>query len=166
MDFIFGVTIFLLILILSMKFLSENSTGYEENNDDFFEEINKFSQSLMGTGIPVNWTEEHVTSIGLINEDNSINISKIGYFGNLSKEDYTNVRDITNIKSEFLVYFENKTGNLLNFSGFTYIGPSDTTLQNVSDSGYENVASIARYVIYRHDGIAEIISMKVVIWRD
>ncbi len=165
-DFIIGVTIFIVILIVAFKFLSLKYLEPEKEMSQIIREGEKISNYLMTPGIPFNWSQEQVVVIGIVSENNEINLTKLDQLKNMSKDDYTKVRFLFGIKSDFLLFFEDKDENIINLTDQEYIGKPGLTLQDVLDTKPEDMFTIIRYVIYRHDDIAEIVGMKVVIWKE
>ncbi len=157
-DLSVALSIFLIMLVFSFKFLSETYIFEKDNN--MISEADRLSAKLMTPGIPENWTNEDVISIGLTRE-NKLDTSKINYLINLSKESYPNVKAILSIKSDFIIFFENRTGDMINFSDSGYIGMPGKTQYNIEA---EEKVFIERYLAYTYNNISEILSMKVVLW--
>lgn len=164
MDMVLGLTIFTLISILAFKYISERQSLEDTNNAPA--EAQRISEFLMSEGIPQNWTAEDVRAIGIISSGNEINLTKLGYLANLTASDYYNVKSVFGIKSDFIIYFENLDGALINVTGQPYIGMENFTDEIVELSDAGHVSVITRYIVYRHDSIAEIISMKVETWQE
>ncbi len=112
-DFIMGVTIFTLILIIAFKFVTSNFyiPGKETNN--VLSEAEKLSETLLTMGIPTNWTEDTVLIPGVVDKGNILNTTKLQYLINLTNKNSNKVKNLFGIKSDFLVYFEDKEGNVL-----------------------------------------------------
>jgi len=162
-DFILGLTIFTLILLVSYRYIGNSYVISGKDVNSVMSESNKLSETLMTSGLPTNWTQDNVVSIGIVT-DNVLNITKLDQFKNMTNSDYTNVKNMFGLRSEFIVFFHDKDGNLLNVTDQEYIG-SGYTLEDVEDFFKEEMVYVTRYTTYKHDDIAQIISLKVVMWQ-
>lgn len=157
-DLVIALSMFLIMLVFSFRYLT--GTYIFENNRDIVTEADRLSSKLMSQGIPLNWTNEYVLSIG-ITTDNVLNITKTEYLDNLSIENYPRVKSMFGLTSDFIIFFTNRTGDMINFSSSGYIGMPGKTQDNIE--GDERI-DIERYLTYKHDSISEITSMKVILW--
>ena len=153
-DFIVGATIFLLSIVIALRYVTTDYYIKIRESNILVDEANRLSSSLMTTGIPNNWTRENVVSIGIANEDKSINLSKLEELKEIDN-DYLKLKSLIGIKNDFMISFENSEGEAINF-GKEYFG--------IPPNG-KDVVTITRYMVYRHDDIAEIIGMKVKVWK-
>lgn len=160
LDFILGLSIFFLILIFVFNFILQQNN---QNDDKLKKEAEKISNYLVSEGLPKNWTIENVSIIGLAKE-NEIDINKLEMFGNLSIN-YTYVKGLFGIENDFVVFFEDNSDNIINFTSFnfTYFGYPNITKHDVFNFS-ENTYTLVRYLIYRHS-IAEIIQMKIIMFQ-
>ena len=78
-----------------------------ETNSNIISAVDRVSSKIMSPGIPENWTNEYVVSVGLTTE-NCLNTTKIEYLENLTIENYPNVKAMFGIKSDFLIFFKNR----------------------------------------------------------
>jgi len=164
MDFIIALTLFLLIVFLSFKYMMQDYAFSARNKNEVLLEADRISNSLITEGMPVNWTEEKVYRLGLTT-NGAINQSKVEMFRNLTFDDYANVKTLLNVKSDFLIYFENKNGNMINFTEEGYIGKSGHNTIS-AELISEEVVKLSRFITYRHDNIAEIIMMNIFVWEE
>lgn len=157
MDFILGLTLFIIILIVSFKYMS--SSVVLQNEEDLTYEADRLSGALMRPGIPINWTPSTVLSIGLVDEQ-VLDPAKVAYFANLSNEDYGNTKVLLGVQPDYLVYFM-KGSTYINVTNQTFIGMGNISYINETAS---EIITLTRYVVYSHDNISEIIGMKVMVW--
>ncbi len=154
-DLVIALALFTLIIILSFKYISET---FMFQGTDILEEAKKFSDVLLSDGVPKNWNSSVVKSIGL-RTNNSLDISKVSAFSNMTQSDYDSIKEISSLKYDFLVIFEEDK-----ISGIDQVGYPGYNYSDIIAMDNEELIDITRYVTYRHDGIAEIISMKLVMW--
>ena len=157
-DLILAITIFTIMLIFSFKYLAE--TYIFEENQNILSEGDKLSEKLMTPGIPENWTNNYVISVGITTK-NKLNLSKLYYFDNITIDDYPSVKALFGLRSDFIVFFENRTGQVLNFTNTKYIGMPEKNQTNIEA---EERIDVERYLTYNHNNISEIVLMKVVLW--
>lgn len=164
-DFILALSIFVMILVLGFRYVI-NSNYYEgkEVNNIIFE-TSILSDTLMGPGLPINWTAQDVISIGIVDE-NTLNLVKLERLNNFSIDDYTGIKHVLGINSDFLVYFTDKNDIILNLTIPNYIGKSGYTIESVTNLDVSELISVQRYVTYKSNNISNIISMRVVLWQE
>lgn len=165
MDFVMGVTIFTLIVILAFKFLSDTTYIPGKETNYVLIDSDKISNSLLTPGVPPNWTQEYVVAIGIMSKSNVLNTTKLDFFKNMTIKDYENVKYLFGVESDFIIFFENNN-TLINITNQTFIGKPGITLSSLYATNPENRLTISRYVVYRHDNIADIISLKVLTWQE
>lgn len=158
MDLVIALSMFLIVIVFSFKYLNESYIF--ENDKNIISEADKLTSKLLTVGIPENWTNEYVLSIGLTTE-NTLNTTKLEYLNNLSTDKYPNVKAMFGLSSDFIIFFMNRTGEMVNFSDSGYIGMPGKTQYNINAG--ERI-DVQRYITYKHDGIAEILNLKVILW--
>lgn len=154
-DLVIALALFTLIIILSFKYISET---FMFQGTDILEEAKKFSDTLLSEGIPKNWNSSIVKSIGL-RTNNSLDITKLSTLNNMTQSDYDNIKELSSLKYDFLILFEEDK-----VTDITHVGYPGYNYSDIIAMDTEELIEITRYVTYRHDGIAEIISMKLVMW--
>ena len=162
LDFVIALSLFTLFMIFSFKYITDTTIIQEKETHVMLDEADTLSEALMSEGVPINWTVDYVNIPGIITS-NQLNLTKLDNLGNLTIDDYDNVRNILSIESEFIVYFQNKT-DVVSLSPFD-VGKPGFDLAAVQAANPEEIVHITRYVTYKHDNIAEIIAMEVVLWR-
>jgi hypothetical protein len=137
-DLIIALTIFILVIILSFKYLADYSRDVSITS-----EAETLSESLLSEGLPKEWDEDNVSIIGIM-DDNELDLAKLSSLQNMS---YERAKTILSIRSDFSILILNRT------IGMNYTDP-------------ENLVEFNRYVVYRHDDIAEIIPVTIVVFDD
>jgi hypothetical protein len=165
MDFIIALGIFTLVIALSFRMITTNYFFSNKEINIVAADSAKISDLLMTSGIPKNWTNADVVAFGITNDNNLLNTTKLTFFGNLTEFNYSTSKRIIGMKSEFTVYFENKDSELISFSGKSYFGKPNLTLENLSSLGPEDIITVSRFLGYSHDNITEILAMKVITWQ-
>jgi hypothetical protein len=109
-DYMIAILIF--ALFTTMYFVFEpnlvDNTGHDK---ELLLEAKAISTSLLSKGIPNNWTEYDVIRVGLKNDDQSINETKLIRFFNATDLRYDEIRSLLNVKNEFMVYMLNQNGD-------------------------------------------------------
>lgn len=160
LDFIFGITLFVVILLVAFKFIAETGTSRESQS---FSQADMAAKAIFSRGIPKNWTTEDVLSPGIVSDDSSLNLTKLAGLQDLCTNDYDRARLILGIGSDFIIYFENLDGNVLNLTGQEYVGKPGFSMAELNQDA-KNIASAVRYIVLREDSAAQIISMKLIVW--
>jgi hypothetical protein len=168
-DFIFGFTIFLLIVILSIKYVSDNYILPKEEVNEMIFEGRSISESLITEGFPESWNTTNVIRIGLTNGDYVLNISKLTFFANLTESDYSRTKSLLGTRFDFLVFFKNKNNITLNLSS-EFIGKSGVTESNLNSiENPDDLVNIQRYLIHKKGPLnnlsSEIIQMRIYLWK-
>ena len=161
-DFIIALSIFLLVMVLAFKYIANNSLFMGES--PIASEAARFSDSLMTEGIPANWTIEQVTNIGILDSESSINLTKLEQVNNMSKGNYSTIKSKFAMSSDFVIYFENRDGLIINLTDQKFIGMPGMNTTNVDSLEPDELTTVVRYVVYRHDNIAEIVALKILLW--
>jgi hypothetical protein len=165
LDFIIGLSIFTLMIIMAFRYTSLRFSDNEAEQGRVWNDAQRLTESLLSEGIPKNWTEGNVISIGVLSEDNAIDLNKIETLKNLTIVDYDKTKFIIGLKSDYIIHFEGATGSIINLTNQSYIGKPGITEQDVLDSNPKDELFYTRYVVFRHDSVAEIIAMKVLVWQ-
>jgi hypothetical protein len=166
MDLVIAIGIFVVILIITFRFISTDYVSTEKKGTETFFETEKLSEYLLSPGIPERWNESSVVIIGITSGENVLNISKLEMLKDLTNNDYEHTKFGFGFNSEFLIYFVNKEGVLLNLINQTFIGKSNYTNESFGTYMPSHITSIERFLAYKHDGVAEIIGMRVIGWQE
>jgi hypothetical protein len=162
LDLIVGVTIFILIMVVYFIFVNNISSSKDSKIADIQNEILIISETLMSAGSPENWTSAQLNDAGITNGNYLLNESKLS---NLSNINYQSQKQLLKTKYDYLVFFENRTSDLMTINGIQYIGKWQ--VNNVLDRDNikelekpKTVVSLRRLLVYKSD----IISMVIYSW--
>ncbi|MBN1502429.1 hypothetical protein JW930_02715 [Candidatus Woesearchaeota archaeon] len=164
-DFIMATTMFLLVLVLSFHYITTNYIITAKETNQVVVEADKLSASLVSPGIPANWTNESVVSIGIA-ADSVLNITKLSYLWNMTSTHYETTKYTLGIKSDFLIYFQDRNGSVIDLVGAEFIGKPGFAPSTVQGNAPENIITITRYLTYKHDNVSDIVGMKVILWQE
>lgn len=164
-DLTIALGIFLVVFVFAINFINSSYFNDAQISNKVIDEAKRVSNNLLHTGIPEDWTSEGVISIGLTSNDR-IDLTKLSEFKNLTEEDYAFAQTLFGISSDFLIFFEDNDGVLLNLSGDTYFGKQGYTPQLALDELPEEFVQISRYVAYEEGSMVKIVSLNVVCWDD
>jgi hypothetical protein len=146
-DFIFGLIIFTVALVIATRYVSNNYYMNSEKGDMVTETAKGISEDLMGDGIPPSWSPSSVVSIGLTDGDYILNRSKAESFLVLARGDYSMAKGILRSPFDFLVVFRDRNNEPVNVGGTCAIGSPDISPQF-------NLSTF-RAAYYFHDSSAE-----------
>jgi len=150
-DFIVGMMIFIIGIVLASRFIINAS-----NTSEFAEvriTAQTMSDYLLSEGSPNNWTNDTVIKIGLTT-GNRLNISKLNQFYNMT---YSDTLEGLASPYDYIVYFQNNN-SIINFSGVCGYGAFNITncTIDVSNLKYDNLVRIERLIV-NNDSIAEMV---------
>jgi len=160
-DLIVGLTLFLITVVIAFRFISFEQTE-KDDTAVLFSEANGFSEQLLSQGIPTNWTRYRVNTIGITSGNNVLNFTKLQKFYNLSQDNYSEVLSVQGLHSDYVIYFENVNQEKLNLTGEIYFGKGNYS----NATSAEDLVSVSRYLVYRHDDMAELIKMNILLFRE
>lgn len=149
---------------LAIFFLNYINMDIEKINTDIDEDIKKVSEYLMLPGVPNDWNKTNVLKIGLLNDDYSINKSKLKMMDNISVTDFENVKTILDIENEFFIYFTDKNDNIIEFENKKFFGAESVNTTNIGSINTKEIIKTKRYLIRENLGYKEIINMNIYMW--
>lgn len=140
-DFILGVSMFVLLLVTGLSlFLSINT---DTNFEDATREAIYVSNILMSEGSPSNWNSSTVISPGLLS-DGVLNNTKLEYF---SEFNYDELKSFFALRNDFSFFFRDDTGFINTGScSYGYDFPNDNCDPLFDELDYENLIVINRFV--------------------
>jgi len=106
------------------------------------------AEQLLSTGYPENWTElplSNILSLGLLNQDQTLNESKLSNFINITEHNYSFVKK--NFETSYDFFIEIKIRNLTISAGKNFTNPK-YLIKLSRLLVYNN--SIARLIIYTY----------------
>ena len=164
-DLTIALSIFLVTFVFAINFINSSYFNDAQSSNRVIDEAQKLSNNLLHTGIPEDWSNENVVSLG-ITTNNRLDLNKLERLKNLTEDDYAFAQILFGINSDFLVYFENKEGLLLNLTEDSYVGKAGYTPQTAIDDLPAEFVQVSRYMVYESNSTAQIISLNVVCWDD
>jgi len=161
MDFIIGLFLFIIVVLLSVKVLMDLHPS--ENHIIIYRDAVHISDNLLSSGYPVNWTASDVIVPGIA-ENNRLNLTHLSSFKDL---DYSHAKTLLHVTSDFVFFIRNSTG-IINISMsnstrcmFGYNIAVNSTCGPMLDTiKYENMVRIDRLIIYN----SKVVTMTVYAW--
>jgi len=158
-DLMGGVTIFLIVVVSFFVFTSNIADQNRSNVGEIYEDISVVSDSLLSEGSPSNWTIDNIKEVGITDGDHRLNTTKLQNIDSLS---YSGLKSLLKTKYDYMVFFENKSNDILNINGVDYISKPGLTKDNIKGmEDPDDLVSIKRFLIYD----SEIIMMVVYLWQ-
>lgn len=149
-DFMVGILILTVMIVVYFQFVSNFSFESEGSLDDLTRDAKIISNSLMTQGYPLDWNSTNVSRIGIVDGDNRLNISRLSEFKSI---DYNETKNIFSISSDYFIYFE-KQDQKETLGGVEDIG--------VNETDPLKLAAITRIVFY--DG--SFYKMRILAWNN
>jgi hypothetical protein len=110
-DFVIGTLIFTFMLIVYYTYTTNISKQDSLTASDMIADLESVSTSLLLSGFPDNWDNTTVQIIGITNNNQRINESKLRNFRDLP---YKKAKKILGTIYDFAIFFEDDKGNLVN----------------------------------------------------
>ncbi len=166
MDFIIGIFIFSLCLVLYYKFIPNIQSQELDTLNGVYMDARIVSESLVSSGYPPGWNQSDVQRIGITDGDKIINYTSLYRFQNMTLEDYNRTRGRFNIKSDFAVFFTDRDGQPANLSGIWFVGypnadPGPGSVMDMGAIPYNNLATLTRILVFDK----RVVNMVVYAWR-
>lgn len=157
-DLIAGVTVFTFMIVVYFIFSNNISQNDASNFNELYNDAIILSETLLSAGSPVTWNLSNVEEAGITNGDYRLNISKLG---NLSSIDYSLSKNYLKTRFDYLVFFEDRIGEVIDFGGMKYIGKNSVTKDNIKSlEDPSTLISIKRFLIYG----TNIVTMVIYVW--
>jgi hypothetical protein len=164
MDFIAAMFIFVLILLLFFSVRPNIESQNTSKLKDMQYEAKTLADSLATKGYPYNWTQANVERIGITGAGNSISDDKLSAFKSLTDSNYTRVKGLFSMRSDWCVFFLDGPDSA-SVAGIRIIGHPNATIsgQKATLSGieYSDLVSLSR--IMYHNGSS--VRMVVYAWQ-
>ena len=155
-DFIIGLVLFIMVVLLSIKILSGLSSP--QDHVTVYRDAVSVSENLLSGGYPLNWTNDTVILPGIA-EDNRINVTKLEGFTAIN---YYRTKTLFHVTSDFAFFVRNAT-TIINATRCIY-GYNLSTDENCTPSlagiEYDTLVRIDRIVLYD----SKVMTMTVYAW--
>ena len=142
MDFVLGITAFLLMLAVFMAYI--DTPVDTRTLEDILSEAGAISESLVGTGYPVGWTNDTVQRIGITDGAQRVNETLLARFANMS---YDRAKGLFGTKYDYVVFFANKAGTRLIINGTCLYGYGSNGTDCEPDIDANNLVKVERVII-------------------
>ncbi len=171
-DFIVGIVLFLSVVFVSFKLMSNASEGGTQSTLDYLDQqANILKYSLTSKGQPANWNLTNVSSIGVVNSDYSLNNTKLYYLYNLTNQDSIHVNTLLGISSKFAIVLYNTQNMMLNFTfnvnhhkiNVSYIGWKGFNATNISTFVANHGDVVVSMAIVNN--LSNLLKMKIFVWQ-
>jgi len=147
LDFITGVIIFAILLTIFFKY-SSNITKSQEGITGLAVEGRIISDDLLSEGFPSNWNSSNVVIIGITENNNQINETKLQEFINLS---YAETRNLFRTKYYYYLIFKDQDDSVINASPTQEgIGHPGINYSNIDNIDTKKLVKIERIVFFRN----------------
>lgn len=151
-EFAIALVIFLVCVSLFYNAYPNIKRQSEEPFLEVHTEAKVLSEMFVSRGLPENWTESNVKRPGLTNGQHKVIKEKVLNMHNLSKNNYTLLKALTGVESEFAFYFLKPDNKVVSFNGHKFFGSPDVNLTgnkiNFSEEKTKNVAQVKRSLTY------------------
>jgi len=171
-DYTLAMLLFIIAALISVKIIINSfnaNTVFEELKDD----AAKISEALLSEGYPIDWTNASVIRPGLLT-GKRLDQDKVLKAMNNSYLNYTVLRGKLQAKHDFLVIFQNRYEDMVEFNSqlckigkpslyinYTSVGGViNCTAPDFTSISYDNMAKLTRLSIYNSD----IVRMVVYTW--
>jgi hypothetical protein len=132
-DFAIGMLIFMFMLIAYYSYVSNISQHDGLVMKDLISDAESLSSSLLLPGFPEDWDDTYVESIGITNDNQNINKTKIIDFKDM---EYQKTKTLFGITSDYFIYFLDENGNIANVEGICGIGAPEINVTYKVKSAY------------------------------
>jgi hypothetical protein len=158
LDLVTGVTVFMILMVSYFIFTNNISQYNEVEIDGLYDDIAIVSSSLITEGSPDNWDIDSVKELGITEGKHRLNITKLQ---RLSTLEYPRRKLLLKTRYEYLIFFENKSNEVMEIGGIEYVGKAGLTRDNIEETEKpKNLVSTRRFLIHDND----IITMVVYLW--
>jgi len=147
MDLIIAVSIFTLGLV-AFYIYSLNSPGEaKENLETLSYDGRILANTILSEGSPADWNTENYFKIGILS-DNKINETKLQYFYELARDNYTETKSKFDINYDYYFYL-NDYMDIDGAPPVRGIGKPDFNLEDIPEN-IKNLVKVTRYTIYKN----------------
>jgi len=144
-DFILGLVLFILTLILGIKIILDTYSPTEYNKT--YRDAVHLSDAIVSSGYPSGWDSSNVVIPGVA-ENNRINTTKLDQFSDLN---YSRAKSLLHVQADFIFFIRNSTHTIDTgecIYGFNLSTHANCTPILLDSTEYENLVKLDRTVIY------------------
>jgi len=167
-DMIIALVLMSIMLFLFFSFYTNQNMKGENIEQSLISEAKTISDYLTSPGYPLNWNVSNVIRIGVADNNNVILEGKLSNFSEIAKNDYERTQFLLKTKYDYVVFFRDYEGNVLNISGLMFIGKNNTNSTNIEVlESPAHLLKISRFVVLKEgetNTTAKIIEMVIYVW--
>ena len=160
-DFLIGLFILMVISVIFVVTIVDINSR-EDILQGLIDDGVTITNSLMSEGYLTaeNWRQDK-GRIGFV-RNGKVDNERLAYFATISTFDYRTSQYLLGTRNNYAVYFENKTGNVVNDNVYGRIN----SLNELNELGVENLVKLTRFVYYdgNDDEKGEIVKLILLIW--
>jgi hypothetical protein len=157
-EFFIGFIIFMGAIFLFYNYSNNLSNLQEVTAEELIIDGKSISNYLMSAGLPSGWNASNVSMIGLTDGFYHLNVTKLASF---SEMDYGQKKNLLSSVNDFLVFFQDRNGTLLEINGIREIGKPGVTIANLNATqNPADLLTIYRFVMYN----STIVRMGIYVW--
>ncbi len=158
LDMITGVVLFLTVMVMYFLFSSNFLQSQDATFTDIYRSLEIVSGSLMTEGVPSNWTAGDIREIGITNGNYRLHVSKLSSLANMN---YSTSKLLLKTQYDYLLFFENKSDDVMMLAGQPYFGKPGVTKDNIEQLEQPDTLLLAKRLLIHN---SEIITMVVYLW--
>jgi hypothetical protein len=159
-EFGLAVLIFAAAMGLYYRYVSDSGQVDSDRIAELMKNAKDISETLLSSGYPDSWNSSNVQRIGITQNDNRINSTKLLSFKDV---DYEESRLLLATPYQYYVFFKDRNGNIVkvnsSLEGIGFEGINSTNIKEVKD--IKSLAIVERIVILNSD----LGKMVLYVWR-
>lgn len=167
-DLVVALLIIVMVIIIFFSFEANNDKVGESIEEDMSLDSKTISDYLMSSGYPENWNITSATRIGITNDDNVINSTKLSNFYNFTLTDYSKTKTLFKTNYDYVVFFIDNKGNIRNMSSSVFFGKPGINSTNIEDENPKYLSKISRFLVLKtinETVTSEILEMRIYVWK-
>ena len=149
-DFMVGIMIFIIVIVIYFEYINNLSEREENIVDDLIINSKAISNSLVSEGYPSDWNSTNVVRIGITDNNQRINKTKLERYINMS---YIDTKTKFRTPYNYYIFLEYKNGSKIQLNNSDYYG--------YQYPNAKRLVQITRRLIYE----SEIVRMGVQVWQ-
>ncbi len=166
-DLIIAVVIITMMILIFFSFYTNQNIGTENIENNVMSETKTITDYLTTKGYPDDWNSTNVVRIGFTDNDYTLMLGKLELFSNMTRDDYDKARTLLKTKYDYIIFFTDYNGNVLNITNQKFIGKQGINNTNIESlESPTHISSITRFVVLRdnNNSSVRIIEMVTYVW--
>lgn len=165
-EFIFALFLFMVCFAIFYAVFPNLRLDARDNFEEVALDAKSIANKAFLQGSPIGWDADNVSLPGLIDGAQNFSDKKIMSFYNLSKDNYTHLRIMFGVSSDFMIYFADIHGKSVAVGNITSLGNLDagvelgTSRNNISIQDPNNLVAYERIGLYKKEPL----KMVVIAW--